>query len=151
LPAGFKPDDPNSGYPGIFDHVLVPQLIDRVRGVDTVACGSAHTLVALNDGRLFVTGCNISGQVPLFPPSTLLTTTLHSWELVIGMMSFALEKLSFLSLMDIKSMKMMLSVATQFSLLLGIKVQLVSLMFLEEIKRTQIVSCILGAITCMVS
>ena len=63
LPAGFKPDDPNSGYSGIFDHVLVPQLIDRVRGVDTVACGSAHTLFALNDGRLFVTGCNISGQV----------------------------------------------------------------------------------------
>eukprot|EP00604_Paraphysomonas_vestita_P002758 CAMPEP_0174820650 /NCGR_PEP_ID=MMETSP1107-20130205/4612_1 /TAXON_ID=36770 /ORGANISM="Paraphysomonas vestita, Strain GFlagA" /LENGTH=293 /DNA_ID=CAMNT_0016036387 /DNA_START=510 /DNA_END=1388 /DNA_ORIENTATION=+ len=63
LPPGFKPEDGNYNYAGIFDHVLVPQLIDRVRGVDTVACGSAHTLFALNDGRLFVTGCNISGQL----------------------------------------------------------------------------------------
>jgi alpha-tubulin suppressor-like RCC1 family protein len=89
LPAGFKPEDPNNiNYSGIFDHVLVPQLIDRVRGVDTVACGSAHTLFALDDGRLFVTGCNISGQV-IDPPLHLLTSPSlllflkHSWVLVI--------------------------------------------------------------------
>lgn len=63
LPSGFRPEDGNANYSGIFDHVLIPQVIDRVRGVDTVACGSAHTLFGLNDGRLFVTGCNISGQV----------------------------------------------------------------------------------------
>lgn len=53
-------------FNGHFDHVLVPQCVESLRGlvsIDMVACGAAHTLFLSQDGRLFATGCNVSGQV----------------------------------------------------------------------------------------
>mmetsp|Transcript_3200 Transcript_3200/g.4964 ORF Transcript_3200/g.4964 Transcript_3200/m.4964 type:complete len:670 (-) Transcript_3200:109-2118(-) len=53
-------------FNGIFDHVLLPQCVESLRGVvsvDTVACGAAHTLFVTRDARLFATGCNASGQL----------------------------------------------------------------------------------------
>lgn len=55
-----------STFSGHFDHVLVPHCVEALRGlvtVDSVACGASHTLFLTQDGRLFATGSNVSGQV----------------------------------------------------------------------------------------
>lgn len=46
-------------------HVLLPQIIVALKGIpiQTVACGTAHTLFVTEDQRLYATGCNICGQV----------------------------------------------------------------------------------------
>lgn len=46
-------------------HILLPQIIEGLGGIpiQTVACGSAHTLFVTEDQRLYATGCNICGQV----------------------------------------------------------------------------------------
>lgn len=53
-------------------HILLPQIIVGLNGIpiQTVACGSAHTLFVTEDHRLYATGCNICGQVVIYHPLT---------------------------------------------------------------------------------
>ena len=70
--ASNSAEDVNSG--AAMAHVLLPQVIVGMRGIpiQTVACGNAHTLFVTDDQRLYATGSNISGQVCVSYPITIV-------------------------------------------------------------------------------
>lgn len=46
-----------------FEHQNVPRLAVQERGIQTIACGSFHTLVLLDNGTVFAFGCGEDGQL----------------------------------------------------------------------------------------
>ena len=50
-----------------FTSVGVPRLIVQEKAIQSIACGSAHTLVLLDNGTLYAFGNNEDGQVCTSP------------------------------------------------------------------------------------